>query len=505
MPVSLWPRLRILSFCILCLLLLNINPVLADLPIAIRDNVVKIFVTSNRMDYFRPWQSVGSSAASGSGCVISGNRILTNAHVVDSATFIQVRKEADPRKYTAKIEAIGHDSDLAILSVNDPEFFKDTTPAQLGELPFLQDSVIVMGFPEGGDKISITGGVVSRIELVPYSKSGKKLLAVQIDAAINPGNSGGPVYQNGKVIGVAMQVMNNSQNIGYIIPTPVINHFLEDLKDKNYDGFPQIGIDVRNTENKSLRDFYHLENLTGGVLVTRVAKYSPADNILREGDTIVEVENVPLAVDGTYEFRKGERLFFTHLVNSKHMGESLSLKITRDGKELSVTIKLTEFTNLVPPPQHFEKPPYYIYGGLLFSVLSADLLKAWGSNWWEKAPVPFLNYIVGTGLLNEKGSREIVVLLDVLPDDLNVGYFDFGNEVITKVNGKEFNSFKEFVRLVEKNTAKYCVFETEQKVPIILNTEKIDSVTKEILGRNNIPAQFSSDVASWLLSGKGQQ
>ena len=468
----------------------------------VRDNVVKVFVTSNRMDYFRPWQSVGSSAASGSGCIIAGNRILTNAHVVDSATFIQVRKEADPRKYTAKIEAIGHDSDLALLSVSDPEFFKDTTPAVLGELPFLQDSVIVRGFPEGGDKISITGGVVSRIELVPYSKSGKKLLAVQIDAAINPGNSGGPVYQNGKVIGIAMQVMNNSQNIGYIIPTPIINHFLDDIKDARVDGFPQLGIDVRNTENKSLREFYHIENSKGGVLVTRVAQHAPAKNILKEGDTIIEVENVPLAVDGTYEFRKDERLFFTHLVNSKHIGESLGLKIIRESKPVFVNVKLTEFTGLVPPPEYFEKPPYYIYGGLIFSVLSADLLKAWGQNWWEKAPVPFLNYIVGTGVLNEKGSREIVVLLDVLPDDINVGYLDFGNEVISKVNGEEFRSFQEFVKLVEKNASPYCVFQTEQKEEIILNTKQINSITKEILGRNNIPAQYSADVAKWLTSSE---
>ncbi|MCB9771726.1 MAG: trypsin-like peptidase domain-containing protein [Candidatus Omnitrophica bacterium] len=462
-----------------------------------RDSVVKIFVTSSRMDYFRPWQAIGNQAASGSGCIISGNRIITNAHVIDSATFIQVRKESDPRKYTAKIESVANDSDLAILSVNDPEFFKNTVPAQFGELPFLQDSVIVIGFPEGGDKISITGGVVSRIELVPYSKSGKKLIAVQIDAAINPGNSGGPVYQNGKVVGIAMQVMNNSQNIGYIIPTPVINHFLEDLNDKHYDGFPSLGVEARNTENKSLRDFYQLEKIDGGVLVTRVLQYSPAEKILREGDTIVEVENVPLAVDGTYEFRKNERLFFTHIINSKYMGESLQLKIVRNGNPTDVSVQLTEYTNLVPPPQHFVRPPYYIYGGLIFSVLSADLLKSWGQSWWEKAPVPFLNYLVGTGILNEKGKREVVVLLDVLPDDINVGYLDFGNEVISKVNGKEFGSFEEFIKLVESNPSQYCVFETEQKVPIIISTDNIDQITKEILNRNNIPAQFSADVASW--------
>ncbi len=465
-------------------------------------SVVKVFVTSNRMDYFRPWQSVGNESASGSGCIIAGNRILTNAHVVDSATFIQVRKESDARKYTAKIEAIGHDADLALLSVNDPEFFKGTTPAEMGPLPFLQDSVVVVGFPEGGDKVSITGGVVSRLEIVPYSKSGKKLLAVQIDAAINPGNSGGPVYQNGKVVGIAMQIISNSQNIGFIIPTPIINHFLKDLEDGRYDGFPYLGVETRNTENKSLRDYYGINSLSGGVLLTRVLQFSPADQLLKAGDTLAEVEGIPLAVDGTYEFRKNERLIFSYIINSKYIGETLQVKIIRDGKSIIESIKLTGYNSLVPPPEYFDRPPYYIYGGLIFSVLSADLLKSWGNNWWEKAPVPFLNYLVGQGALNEKGKKEVVVLLDVLPDDTNVGYLDFGNEVIAKVDGHEFNSFREFVKLVENNKSKYCNFKTEQKATIIIGTDKIQSVTKEILLRNSIPSQYSADVGEWLANPK---
>ena len=162
---------------------------------------------------------------------------MTNAHVVADHTFIQVRKESSPEKYVARVESIGHDCDLAVLAVDDPNFFKDITPLEFGDLPQLQDSVVVIGFPLGGDKISITEGVVSRVEIVPYVRSAKKLLAVQIDAAINPGNSGGPVIRQGKIVGIAMQAITSSQNIGYMIPMPVITHFLDDLKDKEYAGF----------------------------------------------------------------------------------------------------------------------------------------------------------------------------------------------------------------------------------------------------------------------------
>jgi S1-C subfamily serine protease len=132
---------------------------------SLTETVVKVFVTANRMDYYRPWQSEGIVAGTGSGVIIKGQRILTNAHVVSDHTFIQVKKDVDSKNYTAKVVAIGHDCDLALLEVDEPEFFEGITPLEFGELPKQQDSVAVIGYPEGGGKISITEGVVSRIEV----------------------------------------------------------------------------------------------------------------------------------------------------------------------------------------------------------------------------------------------------------------------------------------------------------------------------------------------------
>ena len=91
----------------------------------ITDTVVKIFVTSNPMDYYSPWQSQGISISTGSGSIITGNQILTNAHVVADHTFIQVKKYGNPKKYTARLTAIDHDCDLATLTVDEPNFFDE--------------------------------------------------------------------------------------------------------------------------------------------------------------------------------------------------------------------------------------------------------------------------------------------------------------------------------------------------------------------------------------------
>lgn len=93
--------------------------------------------------------------------------------------------------------AVAHECDLALLSVEDESFFNDLKPLDImSDLPQLQDPVLVLGYPEGGDTVSFTQGVVSRIEVLSYVHSYNDLLALQIDAAINPGNSGGPVFIN---------------------------------------------------------------------------------------------------------------------------------------------------------------------------------------------------------------------------------------------------------------------------------------------------------------------
>jgi len=462
--------------------------------------VVKIFVTTNKMDYYRPWQSKGIKSSGGSGTIIKGNRILTNAHVVSDHTFIQVKKDADPKKYTAHLIAIGHDCDLALLEVEDSHFFDNIIPPEFGELPKLQDSVTVMGYPLGGGKISITEGVVSRLEVTAYAQSSRQLLSVQIDAAINPGNSGGPVMQNGKLIGIAMQVFRAGQNIGYMIPILIIEHFFKDLDDGGYEGFPMLGVDFKNTENATLREYYGITNEEGGVLISKVLPFSPAFNNLNEGDIILAISGIPIGEDGTFQFRGHERLSLTHLVTKEHIDDDIVLKIMRDQKIKNVNIRLNSFVTLVPHAHYFQEPPYFIYGGLVFTVLSIDLAYSWGNRWWEKAPLDLIYYSIGTGRLNIQKKKEIIVLLNILPDDINVGYHGISNEVIEKVNGADIKSFKDFVTHIHEDKTKeqYTVFETERNSQIILSNNNIDKVNDEILERNNIPYQFSSDVALWL-------
>ena len=485
-----------LILLIILIFLIGSTTLQAQTGMELRDSVVKVFVHSNLPNFYKPWEIREGEFTTGSGCVIAGNQILTSAHVVSDATFIQVKKGADPKKYVAEVTAIENEADLAILTVEDESFFKDTEPFELGKLPMLKDSVTVIGYPRGGSQLSVTEGVVSRIDVTPYAYSGKGLIAVQIDAAINPGNSGGPVVQDGKLIGVAFQGLKESENIGYIVPVPIIEHFFKDLEDGKVDGFPVLGILTNKTENPGSKQYFGLED--DGIVVTKVIPDSSAYGHIQEEDVVLSVNGVSIAADGTVEFRKGERVVFTAILNEKQIGESVELEILRNGKVLKQKIKTKPFTHLVPRPYYFKKPTYYVFGGLVFSILSNDLLRSWDSNWGPLPTLEFGYYKSGPGRMRLKNRDEICVLMHALPDAMNVGYQQLRFQVIDKVNGEQIDSFKELVEKLQEENNGFTIIDTEQFGKIIIDRSKLAEADPRIQKKYRISSLYSDDVAEWL-------
>ena len=169
----------------------------------IENSVVKVFATMRYPDPFKPWSKQAPQESTASGVVIEGKRILTNAHVVLYASQVQVQANTAGDKISATVVAVAPGIDLAVLKLDDDSFFATHPPLpRANKLPQIKDAVLAYGFPTGGTSLSITKGIVSRIEFVPYNfpVSG---LRIQIDAAINPGNSGGPAIAGDKMIGLA--------------------------------------------------------------------------------------------------------------------------------------------------------------------------------------------------------------------------------------------------------------------------------------------------------------
>jgi S1-C subfamily serine protease len=454
-----------------------------------RRSTVQISFVSREPDWSQPWQFAHQQSGSGSGVVISGRRILTNAHVVADATYLTVRKAGDAKKYPAHVLFVAHDGETALLTVDDPSFFDGTLPAEFGDLPSPRDKLVVYGFPTGGTELSTTEGVVSRVGAVTYSHSNRRLLAIQTDAAINPGNSGGPVFKDGKVIGIAFQhlVSPGAENIGYVVPIPIIQRFLADVKDGSYHGIPALGVNWQETENPALRRSLGLREDGEGVMVTRVQYASSAWDVLKPGDVLVKLDGVSISQNGTVPLRRDERVDLGDLIARRQIGEELDAAVVRAGKPLSLKLKLKKLVELVPGPQHDVVPTYYILGGFVFMPLSEDFFRAHGGGTYRLRA--YASDDVAT-----PDRTQVVVLSQVLADEVNRGYHGWGLMSVEKLNGRPIGDMKSFVAAASAPVDGRQVVEFDNGTRAVLDAAAAAKTLPVILARYGAAKDRSPDL-----------
>jgi len=454
---------------------------------------VKIFGVHTEPNYSMPWQMKRQKKSTSSGFVISGRRILTNAHSIVYQTSVHVRKHGYAKKYSAKVLAEGHESDLAMLTVEDDSFWEGIAPLEFGDIPHLQDSVTVIGYPTGGDNISITQGIVSRVDYVHYTHGCSKLLAIQIDAAINSGNSGGPALKGNKVVGISFETLVNAENIGYIIPSTVIKHFLEDIeRHSQYTGFCEIGIVCQSMENPQLKKFLKMDESMTGLIINRVDPLGAGHEIVQKDDVLLEIDHVPIADDCTVQFRDDERISFKHLLLNKFVGDTATLTLLREGQEIYRDVQLKKTKLLVP--LDFEKPPsYFIYAGLVFVPLTQLYLRhQWGKQWDRKAPVRLCDLAINADLKHP--DQQVVLLSQVLVHDVNTGYQHTTNIQVHKFNGVEIQNLQHLVSLVESCTESFVRFDLEFQRVVIMDRALALQASEEILAQHAIAHNKSKDI-----------
>ena len=458
----------------------------------LRRSVVKIYVTVQHYDYMQPWQATPPGYGNGSGFIIEKRRILTNAHVISDTTFLEVQRDGDPRRFPAHVLFVAHDCDLALLAVDDPAFFEGTSPIPFSDdLPKLNEEVIALGFPMGGTRLSLTRGVVSRIDYSGYSHSGvDSHLVVQTDAAINPGNSGGPVLLDGRVVGVAFQGVMGAQNIGYAIPLPVIHHMLRDVTDNQYHGYPELGVRTTDTRNPALRRDLKLAPTGGGVAVDEIDPYGAANNRLQKGDVLLRVEGLEIATDGSVVL-DGNTVEFTELIERRQWGEAIHFDLSRSGTVQRIEIPLR---NPVDPfsyrIQYDEPPEYHMLAGLVFMPVTRNLLGSISVDHENRAVhnLYFLStYLKSDDLVGDR--TQLVVLANRLPHPVNTYDEAFRYQVVTEANGHPINELRDLVTALQQPTNGFHVIHFEgSENPLVLDAAQVREADAQIRRRYEIPA-----------------
>lgn len=484
------------------------------------DVVVKIHGTGLRPSYLIPWQVKGQREWTGTGFVLPEQRILTNAHVVEDATVLQVTKQEDPKKFRAHVACIAHDVDLAIVKVEDPLFWADLPAATFaGELPDLYSEVKAVGFPSGGATVCVTKGVISRVDAQLYvhpqlcgiqdgsRNSPGSVIILQIDAAINPGNSGGPAFNDfGHVVGVASSGLPNRQNVGYIIPATIAKMFLSEYNETGkWSGLSEIGMVVEPLENDSMRRFLKMGN-QNGVLVTDIAPLGALSRDVKPGDVITHIDDCDVTNEGTVPIVvAGQKVFvdIDALVTKKVKGEATTFRILRGGETMEVTVALTPIPPLAPRFHGYDsQPDFVLVGGIVFTRGTVPLYNEYLQARRGNATRFISDSVVWDhyDAYKEDDRHELVVLLTILKHDVNLGYGIEHTGILEAFNEQKMKSLAEFARLLGEamcdesmeffrfRTRKNCKQASDATRPdIVLERAKIEAADKDICATSRIP------------------
>ena len=464
----------------------------ADEPVSheAENAVVKVFSTIRRPDIVKPWSKQAPGEASGSGVIIEGKRILTNAHVVAYASQVQVQGNGSGDKVSATVEAFAPGIDLAVLKLEDESFF-NTRPAlpRAKALPQVKDPVLAYGFPTGGTSLSITRGIVSRIEFASYNylTSG---LRIQIDAALNPGNSGGPALAGGKMIGLAFSHLQNSENISYIIPNEEIDLFLKDIADGHYDGKPAMYDSLQTLENPALHGYLKLDPAVRGMIVTHPDE-GVKNNPLKTWDVITRIGDTEIDDEGMVKVSEQLRVNFFYMIQKLAHEGSVPLTLVRSGRTQTVQMPVPAHRAMLVEPLLGEYPSYFIYGPLVFSrcsIESMGLVRARGSF------SPLLAHLADP----PSAEREELVLIasPLFPNDVSKGYSNPSGQVIDSVNGVTVRSLAQLVAFLRDLKEEFVVinFDGRSSEGLVFTRAKLVAATEDILTDNGVRSQGSPDM-----------
>ncbi|MDP9008262.1 MAG: serine protease [Pseudomonadota bacterium] len=466
---------------------------------ALENSVVKIFSTMRFPDPFKPWTKQAPSDATASGVVIEGRRILTNAHAVLYASQVQVQANAAGDKVSASVLAIAPGIDLAVLQLDDPSFF-DTHPpvARASKLPQIKDPVLAYGFPTGGSSLSITKGIVSRIEFASYNYpvSG---LRIQIDAAINPGNSGGPAIAGDKMIGLAFSRLGgDSQNIGYIIPNEEVDLFLKDIAGGHYVGKASIYDDLQTLENPALRDFLKLDKSVEGMVVHRPDK-TDAAYPLKEWDVITRIGDTPIDNQGMVKIDKDLRVNFAYMIQRLVKDDKLPLTVVRGGKPLKIELPVSAQRPTLAADLHGEYPSYFVYGPIVFSRATRQFLSGFENNanllrllGFVKSPLVTRVFDTPTPDLEEL----VIISSPFFPHKLANGYSNPTGSVVYSINGTPIKSLAHLVAVLRDLKDPFVTIEFGSRggEALVFSRAAIMAATDDILTDNGVRAQGSPDM-----------
>ena len=412
--------------------------------------LVRVNVTGQSYDYFRPWQKKAPISKRALGAVLSKGRVLVTADLVTNQNYVELERAESGEKTAAKVQVIDYEANLALLEPVEKTFLDGITPLEITPDTVVGDRLAAWQLEPTGALVA-TEGLVTTVQMTPYPIDiGESLTyRVSIPMQYRENSYTVPLVKNNKLAGLLLRYDPRSQLLD-AIPAPIITHFLKEAENQNYRGFPAAGFSFFPTRDPELREFSGETGKGGGVYITNVEPNTPAMKAgLQIGDIVTAVANNEIDQNGNYVDPLYGKIEFTNLLTAHaYSGDVVPFRIQRSGKpmQLNMTLEHRDAKDYVSPPYNFDQPPrYYVVGGLIFQEL-----KEWGPAWQREAPQRLVYLDRFQSELFPQGNRRVVILSQVLPANSTIGYDDLSYLTVTRVNGKEIKSLGDLAEAVKQ-------------------------------------------------------
>lgn len=459
------------------------------------DSIVRVFASLRLPNPARPWAKQAPVEVMGTGVVIEGNRILTNAHIVTYAGEVFVQPYRGGDRVGAKVDSIGPGIDLATLELEDASFFAKRPPIpRATKQPVANDPVVLIGFPAGGSGPAVSRGVISRIDFAPYT-DGTDGLRIQVDAVAGPGNSGGPAMVDGKMVGM---VFRRSQNSGFVIPEEEIAGYLDDVKDGRYDGKARITDRFQKLVNPALRKKLGLAPTDRGVMVQKPGRPDP-DHPLREGDVLTQIGDSAIDNEGMVDYGDNLRLPFPSLVTRLGKDGIVPAKLIRDGKPLDVGMIITREDDQLIKPYSGRYPSYFVHGPLVFSPAMEEAVAMYA----QANPLAMLGSPLDRRSGDQvafPGEQLVMVAAPMMPHPITRGYDDPVGLVVKDVDGIPIKNIGHLVEVIRDARGEFLTirFFGDFAETLVFPRQAMEQATADLMGENGIPRRCSEDLmAAW--------
>ncbi len=457
------------------------------------NSVIHIEVTSKEYNYIQPWARSEHKTYK-SGVVVSGHQIITTADGLADQTLIRLKKQGSGLFSLGTVVWIDYQANLAALTTDEKDFWTGLQPAHLADPVPISGPVRILCWQD--DQFQNRQGEIDQMTVDNSALSFVSVPVLKIDSTIPGAGWGEAVTVGNELVGLASQQNGNTITA---IPSSFIESILKARQAKTYTGLGYFDFTWDPPQNPLCLDYLKLPGHARGVIVKETGLKPGIPSQVKPHDVILQIDGFDIDAEGNYHDPQYKKLCLENLSSrGKWAGMDCKFKIWRDGKEMDIVYKLplADYSDELVPHESYDKDPEYVLvGGFVFVPLTEAYLRSWGANWRQRAPFRLTYYDSGK-VTPDRPER--VVLSQVLPSSVNIGYEGLRNTVLDEINGIKIKQISDIATALKSPVNGFDIFTFEAGETVrqaVLDASEIDHANTEIMTRYHIPSDHVLNAA----------